>query len=210
MIRSRLTSSAGVLFALLLVVTGCGGSSSDPPQATTTVQAAAPNLLSDGGFEETDLSAWMVESTDAAEIKLDMTEAVEGKQSLQIRATGSTKGKQTAFASQLLAELPERAKGTKYELTAKTMTAGLSRPLSFSVRLNYRDGSFEFFGGGPAGVTTGIPNGTDTNWSEVRAIAVARKPVETLTIFAFDVGANDLQGTAWIDDVRLTSSASGT
>jgi hypothetical protein len=106
---------------------------------------------------------------------------------------------------QVVRDLSSRRKGTAYTIDLVVRSHGLSRSVSVETKLDYRDGSYEFFVARPQGPQSaaGIPAGSSRGWVPLEGRAVAHKPVTRLTIYAVDTGLIPLRGSAWIDDVTL-------
>jgi hypothetical protein len=124
--------------------------------------------------------------------------------SLRIDGTGR-RGRVPTLVYEVVRPLASRQEGTVYTVDLVARSKGLSRRLSVETRLDYRDGSYEFFVAKPHGRQSGggVPAGSSRGWIPLESRAIAHKPVATLTIYAVDTGVILLRGSAWIDDVTL-------
>jgi hypothetical protein len=124
---------------------------------------------------------------------------------LRINGTGR-QGRIPTLVYQTIEPLASRAVGTTYTVDLVARSDDLTRPLSVETKLDYRDGSYEFFVATPRSKLIaggGIPNGSSGHWLALEIRAVAHEHVSRLTVYAVDTGVTPLRGTAWIDDVTL-------
>jgi hypothetical protein len=147
----------------------------------------------------------MMQTGPIARVARDPTVSRATPASLRINGTGR-RGRIPTLVYQTIKPLASRAVGTAYTVDLVARRDNLTRPLSVETKLDYRDGSYEFFVAMPRSKLTaggGIPKGSSSHWLALEIHAVARKNVSGLTVYAVDTGVIPLRGTAWIDDVTL-------
>lgn len=167
--------------------------------------AITPSGLANGDFSTPLNETWRIEGGPVARVARYPQVSRASPASLRVKGTGR-RGRSPTLVYQTIEPLPLRAAGTAYTVDLVARTADLSRPLAVEAKLDYRDGSYEFFvamrrNAQSAGAA--IPKGTSSKWVALEIRAVARKRVRRLTVYAVDTGLIPLRGTAWIDDVTL-------
>jgi hypothetical protein len=191
---------AAILAAILAA--GCGDSDGEETQTTESDPGGQDVALISNGDFETGLAGWTKQEADGVEISADRSASFSGRTSVKLVADDAGV-EETVALSQATNLLPESKAGSEYRLTMQVKTENLSRAIQVNLKLVYGDGDFEFFSGGEGDVRTGIPEGTTDDWLEVAVPAFAKSPLESIEVFAINSGPGKLDGTVWIDDVRL-------
>jgi hypothetical protein len=176
-----------------------------PARGTYGPRAITPSGLANGDFATPLDETWSIQRGPIARVTRDPTVSRATPASLRIHGTGRRSSIPT-LVFQTVEPLASRAVGTAYTVDFVARTNNLSRPLSVESKLDYRDGSYEFFVATPRSKLSaggGIPKGTSRDWLALEIQAVAQKRVSRLTVYAADTGVIPLRGTAWIDDVTL-------
>ncbi|MGI8845754.1 MAG: O-antigen polymerase [Thermoleophilaceae bacterium] len=188
-------------------------------------QVAGPRLLprsgdekqlvfANGDFEEAlDLRPWLPLSEPGVTAALDSATKWTGRFAFRLSASGARIQKSVGL-TQIVRQLPARARGSRYDLQLRALTRGLNRPVPVELRLDYEGGGYEFFRGGllprrRASRSDGIPAGTSRNWKRIGVSAVARRRLRSVQVFAADSGPGPLRGSIWIDAVRLRAVEPG-
>ncbi len=194
----RKRASGGLVAQLRRVNRGSSRGTYGP--ATT-----APSGLANGDFVTPVDETWTIHMSRIARVERDRMVSASTPGSLRIDGTGRRDVDPT-LVYQPVQPLASRSVGTVYTINLVARTHELRRPLAVEIKLEYRDGSYEFFVAAPQGrrAAEGVPAGSRPDWVPLESRAVARKPVRALTIYAVDTGVTALHGTAWIDDVTLT------
>ena len=169
--------------------------------------AILPSGLADGDFVTPINETWTIQVGRIAHVARDPKVAANTPGSLRIDGTGR-RGRVPTLVYQVVRALASRRKGTVYTVDLLARSRGLSRRVSVETRVDYRDGSYEFFVAKPQGQQSagGVPAGSSRGWIPLEVRAVAHKPASTLTIYAADTGMSPLRGSAWIDDVTLATA----
>jgi hypothetical protein len=192
-------ASGGVVVQLRRVNRG-------PARGTYGPTAITPSALANGDFSTPTKETWIVQEGAGARIARDSKVSATTAASLRVDGTGR-RGQLPTLVYQVVRPLASRAAGTVYTVDLVARSDKLSRPLWAGTKLDYRDGSYDFFVAAPQSarrVGHGVPQGSAGHWLALESRAVARKRVIRLTIYAVDTGVTGLRGTAWIDDVTLT------
>jgi hypothetical protein len=176
-----------------------------PARGTYGPTAITPSGLPDGDFATPINETWTVQAGRIARVSRDSKVSANTPASLRVDGTGR-RGRIPTVVYQVVRPLTSRAAGTVYTVDLEARSHNLSRPLSVETKLDYRDGSYEFFLAVPQGSqrSGGVPAGSSSGWVPLESRAVAHKPVTGLTVYAVDTGLTPLRGSAWIDDVTLT------
>jgi hypothetical protein len=164
-----------------------------------------PSGLADGDFVTPINETWTIHTGRIARVARDPKVSANTRASLRVDGTGR-RDRVPTLVYQAVRPLTSRSAGTVYTVDLVARTHKLSRPLSVETKIDYRDGSYEFFVAAPQskqGAGGGVPGGSSSHWFALESRAAARKPVIGLTVYAVDTGVTPLRGTAWIDDVTL-------
>jgi hypothetical protein len=180
-----------------------------PARGTYGPTAITPSGLANGDFTTPLSDTWTIRAGRIARVKRDSEVSASAPASLRVRGTGD-RSRAPTLVYQTIQPLEPRAVGTVYTLNLVARTHNLSRRLFVETKLEYRDGSYEFFVAAPQGpggrAVSGIQSGSSRGWIPLQSRAVARKPATRLTVYAVDTGVTPLRGSAWIDDVTLTAT----
>jgi hypothetical protein len=177
-----------------------------PARGTYGPTAVTPSGLANGDFVTPIDETWTIHEGRIARIARDANVSATTPTSLRVDGAGR-RDRVSTLAYQIVRPLSSRAAGTVYTVDLVARSRKLSRPLWVGTKLDYRDGSYDFFVAAPQsarGAGRGVPQGSSSHWLALESRAVARKSVVRLTIYAVDTGVTALRGTAWIDDVTLT------
>jgi hypothetical protein len=166
--------------------------------------AITPSGLADGDFVTPLNETWTIQAGRLAQVARDPHVSAQTPGSLRVDGTGR-RGRVPTLVYQEVATLASRAPGTIYTVDLVARSRSLSRRLSVETKIDYRDGSHEFFVATPQGAQSaaGVPPGSSRGWIPLESRAIAHKRVAALTIYAVDTGVLPLRGSAWIDDVTL-------
>ncbi len=179
-----------------------------PARGTYGPVPITPSALADGDFATPINEPWAIQVGRIARVTRDPKVSANTPASLRIDGTGR-RGRIPTLVSQTIEPPGFRGVGTTYTVDLVARSRNLNRRLSVETRLDYSDGSYEFFLAvpqGPTGAAAGVPSGSSRGWIPLESRAVANKPVTRLVIYAVDTGVIPLRGSAWIDDVTLTVS----
>jgi hypothetical protein len=176
-----------------------------PARGTYGPTAITPSGLANGDFATPIGEAWTIQVGGIARVARDGKVSANTPASLRVEGRGR-RGRVPTLVYQVVRALASRAAGTVYTVDLVALRHNLTRPLAVETKLNYRDGSYEFFLARPRQKqgSGGIPPGSSSGWIPLQSRAVAHKSVAALTVYAVDTGAIALRGSAWIDDVTLT------
>jgi hypothetical protein len=176
-----------------------------PARGTYGPEAATPSGLVNGDFATPLSETWSIQPGRIARVTRDPHVFSRTPASLRVDGRGG-RNRVPSLVFQTPERLVSHAAGTVYTVDLLARTMRLSRPLSVETKLDYRDGTYEFFFATPQGPSQpagGVPAGTSRGWIPLESRAVAKKPVQRLTFYAVDTGSAPLKGSAWIDDVTL-------
>jgi hypothetical protein len=179
-----------------------------PARGTYGPTVVTPSGLADGDFVTPIKESWTTSVGPSARVTRDSAVSASTPASLRIDGTGR-RGRVPTLVYQVVQNLASRAAGTVYTVNLVARARNLSRPLAVETKLDYRDGSYEFFVAAPQGkqgIVGGVPKGRVDVWLPLESRAVARKDVAQVTVYAADAGVAPLRGSAWIDDITLAVS----
>ena len=169
-------------------------------------------LVENGGFEDGLKAPWALSG--GGGVGASRTgKARTGAFALELRYAGR-RSLEASGVTQVVRELPERAPGTRYELTEVVLRSRLTRPVAVGFQYLYRDGTSQYIGGGVRGDrlkgragAPGIPAGSSRGWEVVTASGVASRRIAAIRIFAADAGRRALGGRIRVDSVKLAPSS---
>jgi hypothetical protein len=179
-----------------------------PARGTYGPTAITPSGLADGDFATPINETWTIQTGQIARIARDPKVSATTPASLRVDGTGR-RGRIPTLLYQRIQPLASRAAGTVYALDLVARSRDLSRRLLVETKLNYQDGTYEFFLAvprSPENAPGGLPAGSSRGWIPLESRAIAHKPVTRLTVYAVDTGVFPLRGSAWIDDLTLAVS----
>lgn len=161
--------------------------------------------LRNAGFSLPLASDWYIEAAPNARIERDPRVGLSPGGSLRLVGTRRTAKRPSIAIQQTVPRY--RGRGTSYALQGVARTRKLSRAVAMELKLTYGDGTHTF---APAttrvafrGKRSGIPPGSSSTWIPLQAVALARKRVASVEVFAVDTGPKRLSGTVWVDDLRI-------
>jgi hypothetical protein len=197
-----------VLWLAILSLGGCSTGSNERVTSESIVTVSPSlNLLAGGGFEQDNLDDWSLYAPARVTFTIDHVTRWRGQSSLRVSARVA-QVQTSVTVRQLAILLPNTRVGSLYTLTLRAKTRQLSRQVPVEMKLSYRDKSHDFCVGELEGARLGIPRGTTNDWIPMKIQAIARKPLDSVEVFLLDSGPGRLSGFAWVDDVRLRTSAS--
>jgi hypothetical protein len=167
------------------------------------------NIVIDGDFEAPLAPAWTVQASPVARVQRASGGPIGDRNALRVVGTGHRSDGLSTTVTQTVASAAPAPRGTEYLIGLLARASGLSRPVSVELRLDYRDGSYQFFLGTSwqrGVVVDGTPDGTTRGWTPITIRAVAAKAVRSATLFTVDTGSQPLRGTLWLDEVGLQRS----
>jgi hypothetical protein len=167
--------------------------------------AITPSAIVNGDFATPVSETWSIQAAGIAQVRRDSHVFAKTSASLRVDGTGRP-GRRPTIVYQIPPGLASRAAGSVYTVDLLARSRRLSRPLSVETKIEYGDGSYDFFLARPQGgkgSQAGIPAGSSDGWIPLESRAVARKRVTRLIFYAVDTGLAPLRGSAWIDDVTL-------
>ena len=91
-------------------------------------------------------------------------------------------------------------------LTLRYQTRRLTRRLAVKLRLDYVDGTRQFFAAiprGPSAAATGLPEGTSSGWRSLVVSAVPRRPYTDAILYAVDTGRRSFRGDVLVTGANL-------
>ena len=163
-------------------------------------QVETPNLIANGGFEDSALQPWLTLLPRGSSVSATDAISYSGMYSLRIEVDDSGNGILSVLQS--ATAIPTSASGSRYTLEGWVRTRALSRRVPFALRFGYEDGSYEFSTERTSINAAASPRG-DSAWSKVEVTLDARKTLSSIT--AFPVNALEgTTGTLWIDEIQLT------
>jgi hypothetical protein len=115
-----------------------------PARGTYGPRAITPSGLANGDFVTPLNETWTIQRGPIARVARDPTVSRATPASLRINGTGR-RGRIPTLVYQTIAPLASRAVGTAYTVDLAARSDNLTRPLSVETKLDYRDGSYEFF-----------------------------------------------------------------
>jgi hypothetical protein len=179
-----------------------------PARGTYGPALITPSGLAAGDFVTPIDETWTIVNGPIARIARDPNVSANSPASLRVDGTGKP-GRVPSVVYQVAESLGSRAAGTVLTVNLVARAHRLSRHLAVETKLEYRDGSYEFFLAAPQrreGGAGGIPKGSYDTWLPLESRAVASKPLVRATVYAVDTGVTPLRGSAWIDDLTLAVS----